>query len=217
MTLAFDVFWSFRSPYSYLATPRLVELAAQWDVAPVIRPVYPLAIRDESFFDRVDPRWPAYLMRDTARIAEMLDIPYGWPRPDPVYRDPRTGRYPPDRQPHIHRLTRLGVLAAREGRGLPFLFHVSRLIWGGTRDWHTGDHLARAVAEAGCDLAALDAGLARDVDGIEAEISANQAALDASGHWGVPTFVFDGEPFFGQDRMEHLLWRLQQHGLEPRR
>ena len=28
MMLTFDVFWSFRSPYSYLATKRLVRIAA---------------------------------------------------------------------------------------------------------------------------------------------------------------------------------------------
>jgi 2-hydroxychromene-2-carboxylate isomerase len=32
----------------------------------------------------------------------------------------------------------------------------------------------------------------------------------------VPTFVFDGEPFFGQDRFELLVWRLGQHGLTRR-
>ena len=31
MALAVDVFWSFRSPYSYLATPRLVELQRDYD------------------------------------------------------------------------------------------------------------------------------------------------------------------------------------------
>src|SRR5262245_42659955 len=41
MTLEVDVFWSFRSPYSYLATPRLAELAAAYDVELRIRPVYP--------------------------------------------------------------------------------------------------------------------------------------------------------------------------------
>jgi hypothetical protein len=49
-----------------------------------------------------------------------------------------------------------------------------------------------------------------------AEIHANQAALEAGGHWGVPTLVFDGEPFFGQDRIEMVLWRMQQKGLEKR-
>ena len=30
----------------------------------------------------------------------------------------------------------------------------------------------------------------------------------------VPTMVFQGEPFFGQDKIELLLWRMQQKGLE---
>ncbi len=44
-------------------------------------------------------------------------------------------------------------------------------------------------------------------------VRANQAALDASGHWGVPTMVFEGEPFFGQDRNGTLRWRLGTAGL----
>ena len=35
-----------------------------------------------------------------------------------------------------------------------------------------------------------------------------------AGHWGVPLFVFDNDPFFGQDRIDALLWRLEQHGLK---
>ncbi len=42
------------------------------------------------------------------------------------------------------------------------------------------------------------------------EVERNQQALDAAGHWGVPTMVVKGEPFFGQDRMETLRWRLEQ-------
>jgi hypothetical protein len=29
--------------------------------------------------------------------------------------------------------------------------------------------------------------------------------------------VFAGEPFFGQDRLDLLVWRLEQHGLAPAR
>ena len=50
-------------------------------------------------------------------------------------------------------------------------------------------------------------------DGIAAE---NQKALEDAGHWGVPTMVFKGEPFFGQDRLDHLVWRMKQHGLAER-
>ncbi len=38
----------------------------------------------------------------------------------------------------------------------------------------------------------------------------------AAGHWGVPMMVFGGEPFFGQDRIDQLVWRLRQAGLHER-
>ena len=119
-------------------------------------------------------------------------------------------------QPYIHRLTRLGCAAAEAGHGLAFLDEVSRVIWGGTENWHEGDHLAKAADRAGLDLAELDAKIEADPDKYEAIIQENQKAHAAAGHWGVPTMVFDGEPFFGQDRLDVLLWRLKQNGLEMR-
>ena len=43
MTLSVDLFFSFRSPYSYLALPKTLRLAADYDVTVNLRPVYPLA------------------------------------------------------------------------------------------------------------------------------------------------------------------------------
>ncbi len=216
MTLRFELYWSFRSPYSYLATPRIVALCETYDLECDVRPVYPIAVRTPDFFDRVNPMWPPYLLRDTVRIAQMHGIPYRWPRPDPIVQD-FAKREIAKEQPYIHRLTRLGIAAAERGRGLPFLREVSHTIWSGeVDDWHEGPHLARAAERAGLDLAELDAAILADPEGHEAKIQANQAAHAAAGHWGVPTCVFQGEPFFGQDRLDHLLWRLEQHGLAPR-
>jgi len=215
MTALVDVFWSFRSPYSYLATPRLVALAAEWDVGLRVRVVLPLAVRKPDFFATVNPLWPPYLLRDTLRIAQSLGLPYAWPKPDPIVQDFPSRKIATE-QPYIHRLTRLGALAAERGRGLPFLNEVSRLIFGGTAGWNEGTHLAEAAARAGCDLAELDAIVARDAARLDAVIAGNQEALEKAGHWGVPTMVFRGEPFFGQDRIELLVWRLRQHGLTER-
>jgi 2-hydroxychromene-2-carboxylate isomerase len=155
-------------------------------------------------------------MRDTMRIAEHLGMPYGWPRPDPIVQDFAT-RQVAKEQPYIHRLTRLGVEAAARGRGLPFVTEVSRIIFGGdTPGWNEGDHLARATARAGLDLAAMDAAVAAEPARYDAVIARNQEDLEAAGHWGVPTMVFQGEPFFGQDRIDLLLWRMRQHGLPER-
>lgn len=215
MTLEFDLFWSFRSPYSYLATGRIVEVEREYDVRVNVRPVYPLAVRQADFFDRVNPLWPMYVLRDTARIAEMLGIPYRWPDPDPIVQDYATRKVAPE-QPYIHRLTRLGVAAVERGRGLAFIDEVSRVIWGGVSGWDRGPHLARAAERAGLDLEEMDRAIESDPRRYEAMIEKNQQDQLAAGHWGVPLMVFQGEPFFGQDRIDVLLWRMRQHGLRRR-
>src|SRR5262249_50335482 len=144
-------------------------------------------------------------------------LPYRWPRPDPVQVDPST-RKATDHQPYIHRLTRLGCAAAEAGHGLAFLDNVSRVIWSGTVDnWHEGNHLPKAAMRAGVDLAELDRRIETEPQKYESIVEDNQRAHQAVGHWGVPTMAFEGEPFFGQDRIEALVWRLKRRGLRERR
>jgi len=212
MTAAIDLFWSFRSPYSYLAMPGTLALEKDFDVTVRFRPVLPLAVRDPSFFSPDNLKRAKYIRLDWLRRAEMLGMPNTWPSPDPIVQDMKTYAIAKE-QPYIYRLTWLGVDAERRGRGIEFAHAVSGLLFGGTRDWHVGDHLARAAASAGCDLAAMDLAIA-DPASHRAEIDANHEALTASGHWGVPTFAFEGEPFFGQDRIDTLRWRLEKQGLK---
>lgn len=216
MTLHADLFFSFRSPYSYLAVGRYRALAAEYDLTIALRTVLPIAIRDPGILFTGNPNVGRYIFIDAARSALMLGIPYRWPRPDPVVQNLATREIAAD-QPHIHRLCRLGQAAERRGAGLAFADEVSQVIWSGTvDDWHTGDHLAGAAARAGLDLTELDDEVARDAATLDEEIAANQAALEAAGHWGVPTLVFEGEPFFGQDRIAMAQWRMEQKGLTRR-
>lgn len=209
MTQRVEVFWSFRSPYSYLAAGRLVKLAEDTGAEVVVRPVYPLAIRTPDFFKKVNPLFAGYVVRDAKRVADYLGLPFLWPNPDPVAMNLGPGE---DEQPHIHRLTRLGVEAGLQNRGLAFIDCVSRLIFSGTEGWDQGDHLAKASARAGLDLAALDAAILANPRKYDSIIEASQRDQEAAGHWGVPLMVYDAEPFFGQDRVELLLWRMGQGG-----
>lgn len=215
MTHNVDLFWSFRSPYSYLAVPRIIEIEATYDVTINVRPVYPIAIRTPDFFKHVNPKWPPYLFKDTKRVADYLGLPFVWPKPDPVVMSLATMEIP-DQQPYIHRLTRLGVAAVEHGHGLAFIREISHVIFSGIENWHEGRHLADAAGKAGLDLSELDAEIEKDPDHFEGVISTNQEALYASGHWGVPTLVYDGEPFFGQDRIDVCLWRMQNDNLQMR-
>lgn len=211
MTPTADLYFSFRSPYSYLAVGRYRAMADEGLVDIALRPVYPLAIRQPDFFERNHPNWLGYTFRDMFRVAQFHGIPFGPPRPDPIVQDPATRKIAED-QPFIRRITRLGQAAARRGRGLAFAHEAGMLIWGGAEGWHEGDHLAGAAARAGLDLAELDTEVGAEADALDTEITSNQAALEAAGHWGVPTLVLDGEPFFGQDRIEMVRWRLAQSG-----
>lgn len=216
MTLSLDFYFSFRSPYSYLATPQVDELIARYDIAPRMRIVTPIAIRIPGFFKSVNPLWPPYLLRDTFRISQMHNIPYRWPRPDPIVMDIASGEVAAE-QPYIHRVSRMAVAAAHEGRGFAFVRRAAHAIWSGEVDnWHEGDHLARAGAEAGLDPEKLEATVRSHSDELAAEIAQNEADQRSAGHWGVPLFVFENEPFFGQDRLDHLVWRLKQAGLKER-
>ena len=215
MTLTYDLFWSFRSPYSYLVTPRLLEFEREYEVRANVRPVYPIAVRVDGFFRTVNPLWWTYLRRDVARTAQMLGMPYSSPNPDPIVMNLQTGEVP-KAQPYINRLTRLGVAAAERGKGLQLLKEVSAIIFGGTRDWHLGDHLAEAVARSGLDLAELDRDIETNADRYEAIIVESEAAQKRAGHWGVPLMAFENEPFFGQDRFEALKWRMAQKDLKRR-
>lgn len=214
-TLEIDVFWSFRSPWSYLATKRLRQWQEDYLLQINFRPVYPIAVRTPEFFHGVDPLWFSYFLTDVFRVAEFLEIPFTWPNPDPVvqYIDDAGLRQTAADQPYIQRLTQLGTHAAELGKGIEFADEISSLIWGGTINWHEGELLAQATEKAGLNLTEMDAVLAHDSERLITIIEDNQAAHAAAGHWGVPTCAYEGEAFFGQDRLDVLLWRLKKSGL----
>jgi 2-hydroxychromene-2-carboxylate isomerase len=216
MTLSVDLFFSFRSPYSYLALPKTLKLVADYDVTVNLRPVYPLAVRVPGFFKKTNPLFARYVVLDSSRVAKYENIPFRFPRPDPIVQDMATLEVAAH-QPYIHRLTRLGAMAQLEGRSLTFVEAIARVLWDGTvQGWNEGDHLAIAAANAGFDLAAMDAAISADPDRYEKVIADNEKDHATSGHWGVPTFVFANEPFFGQDRIDLLVWRMQGKGLTRR-
>ena len=216
MTHSADLFFSFRSPYSYLAVGRYRAMAEEYDLDITLRTVMPIAIRDPDILFTGNPAAPRYIVMDCMRAGQFLGIQIRWPRPDPVVQNLMTREIPAE-QPHIYRLCRLGQAASRRGKGLAFAAEAAPLIWDGSVDgWNEGDHLAGAATRAGLDFSELEAEAENDAAALDAEIAENQKALEAAGHWGVPTLVFDGEPFFGQDRIDMALWRMQQKGLTKR-
>jgi 2-hydroxychromene-2-carboxylate isomerase len=216
MTITIDLFWSFRSPYCYLATGRYVALARTYDVTIRLRPVLPVEMRQAGFFQNANPLLIPYANADLQRIAERYGIPFQWPNLDP---EDQTVAPPGARedQPIIRHLARLGVEAQAQGRGLAFAEEVSRLIWTGhVARWWERERLAECAMRVGLDFDDMDKTVRAEMGKFNAAVEANAKALDAAGHWGTPTAIYEGEPFFGQDRIDLLVWRLRGAGLTPR-
>lgn len=208
-----DIYWSFRSPYSWLAIDRLADIVSEYDVAARFCFVRPLAMREPGFFERNRPQWLPYLFKDVMRESARLGVPFFPPRPDPITMDMGTGKVAPE-QPLMDMLMRLGLAAEEsEGRGLLFARAMAGSIWGGIESWPDRTHLEVAAREAGLSLTTLEAYAAANERALLTRMAANESAQLVH-HWGVPLMVLEDEPFFGQDRLDSLVWRLDQKGLK---
>lgn len=209
MSIEIDVYWSFRSPYSWLATGRLRQMAAKYPVSFNMKFVRPLALREDGFFKKARPQFLPYLLNDMMREGERLGEPIAFPNPDPIVMDMATGDVATD-QPYIHSLLDLGFAAElSEGRGLELAYAIAKPIWSGVPNWNEGDVLTEAASSAGFDLKALESWADDHRELIDKTLVDNEAR-QMTYHWGVPLMVLNDEPFFGQDRLESLEWRLQQ-------
>ena len=207
---SFDLYWSFRSPYCYLAMDRLFALSEKTNVDIQVRHVWPGAMRRPGYFDSLNPNYPTYHGLDSPRVAEYLRIPYARPVPDPLVFDPDT-REPIADQPYIRNLTRLALAARELGVGHIFLQSLMRLLWdGGVQGWDQGDHLAETASSAGLNLSDLNQCATVNATRFDKEVDDNGNRLQDAGHWGVPCMVFEGEPFFGQDRIDMLAYAIAQ-------
>jgi 2-hydroxychromene-2-carboxylate isomerase len=192
-----DFFFSFRSPYSYLAAPRAFALADAYDVTVAFHGVVPMAMRGQS----VPRAKRLHTLRDVRREAARLGMPFG----------------------HIHdpigdgamRCLLVGEHAVDLGREREFVLAASRAIWAEAVDMSRDEGLRAVCERAGLEWRGCRAAL--DHPGLRERVEADTAALSELGQWGVPVLVFQGEPFWGQDRIEFVELALREAGLERAR
>ena len=197
MTRAVDFYFSLGSRYSYLAFTQLDAVSARTGCAFRLRPIGNHAIMAKAGADPFLAPQPvsgqydwAYREKDATRWAKYYGVPF---------REPRNFRADP---PHLRR-----ACLAAEGFGAlkPMAAALFRDIFvsGLTVPPTRPEEIA---AEIGLDRIAFAAALiSRAIEEREAAILAE--ATEA-GIFGVPSFVVDGEMFWGNDRLmllEHFL------------
>ena len=87
-------------------------------------------------------------------------------------------------------------------------YAILRAVWVEDRDIADHATLAAIADENGIDGKVLLA--ATEEDAVKAEYEANTNQAINIGVFGAPTYVFEGELFWGQDRLQMLEWRLTQ-------
>lgn len=191
-----DYWLSVASPWTWLGSARFVALAREAGATVTVRPMELgtvfAATGGRLFSDRPPPR-QSYRQLDLARWSRRLGVPLNL--------EPRV--YPVDRAP----ASRLLLAARDSGADVLALSHaVLRAIWAEDRDIADWATLATVADDAGC--AGRDLVQAAQHPSMQAAFEAETAAAIAAEVFGAPTYVIDGERFWGQDRLEFLAERL---------
>jgi 2-hydroxychromene-2-carboxylate isomerase len=182
-----ELFFSFRSPYSYLCLQRTFDLADAFGLRLVVRPVLPMVMRGLQV-----PRSKlVYIGQDTAREAKRLGIPYGH-FSDPVGKG-------------VERCLAVFYYAQSEKRERDFLLNAGEAIWSRAVDVATDKGMRKVSGRSG--LFWPDVLAAMEDDGWREQVEENRESMMDSGSWGVPTLRLDDFVIWGQDRD----WLLARH------
>ncbi|KNZ33319.1 MAG: 2-hydroxychromene-2-carboxylate isomerase [Methylibium sp. NZG] len=198
MGLSIDYYLAPQSPWTYFGQPRFAAMAhaagARINVLPMdlsgkVFPVsggVPLAQRA--------PQRQAYRLVELKRFADHLKMPFNvQPTFFPVAGDAAA------------RLVIAVGLSDGEGAAMALTWAVLRAVWAQQRNIADATELAALLAECGLPASRLDDAQS---PAVQARYEANtQRAIDA-GVFGSPSYVVDGEIFWGQDRLDFLQRRL---------
>ena len=212
-----DLYFSYRSPYSYLILPRMLKLKERYDIEINFKVVYPIAIRMPEWFEGKNFfTFFFFKMIDMRLQAKKLGIPFTSKlKPDPIRQNIMTGKIS-SHQPYIFDICHLGQMAQMKGVGMEFAFEVSSLIFGGVENWNTDENLSEAAKKVGLDLAQLRESVNVHEEEIIGQIKQNQVDQLNAGHHGVPLTVIGDKHFFGQDQFDKIMETLKENGLKER-
>lgn len=193
-----DFWYSIGSTYSCLSVLRLTDFARQHGLNVTWRPFNVRTIMTEQknipFADK--PAKLAYMWRDIARRAQKYGLRLSLPAPYPI-RD-------------LALANQVALLGMREGWGMEYTIETYRLWFEHGQPAGEDPNLSEALWRAGQDpVPALERARAPE---IEAALAAETVIARDLGVFGAPSFVANGEVFWGDDRLEDAtMWARQGH------
>jgi 2-hydroxychromene-2-carboxylate isomerase len=192
-----EMFFSFRSPYAWFGFERLWRVSEGLAIDVDYVPVFPPPGVPEPRIT-ADPRHRRYMLEDVERIGRAYGYAIRWPEAmDTDWMRPHAA----------------AAFALQSGSGPEFISAVFRARFEGAADLGEDAVLAAAGEAAGLDGAAVVAA----ADDPEWHQAVQRGFPRAGGVelLGVPFFVFQGQRYWGNDRLEWLLRAVQQERGEP--
>ncbi|CAG9176323.1 2-hydroxychromene-2-carboxylate isomerase [Cupriavidus laharis] len=194
MSKQVDYYFSPQSPYVYLGHERFAAITANHGAQVNLKPCdlgkvfsvsggLPLAQRP--------PQRQAYRLVELARWSEFLGKPLNvQPTYFPVSGDPAS------------KLIIATQLAHGTARAMELLGAIGTALWAQQRNIADAATLAQLADEAGLDGASLLK--ASEGQAVQAAYAQNTQDAISAGVFGAPWYVYDGQPYWGQDRLDFL-------------
>ena len=200
MNKSVDYYFAPQSPWAYLGHARFVAMARAAQATVRVLPAdfgKVFAVSGGLPLGKRAPQRQAYRLQELARFRDLLQLPLQLqPRFFPVAGDD-AGRL-------------IAAVDLQEGveAALRMSGAILAAVWVQQRDIADAQTLAELLAE--CGLPAERLAQSREVV-VQQRYDANaQAAIDA-GVFGAPSYVIDGEIFWGQDRLDFVERKLNSN------
>jgi 2-hydroxychromene-2-carboxylate isomerase len=175
-----EMYYSFRSPYAYLALARVFKIADAYGLKLDVRPVLPMVMRGLN----VPKAKIIYIVNDANREAGRLEVPFG--------------KIADSVGEGAERCIAAFYYAKDQGKERNFLYIAGQAIWSKAIDVTTDEGMQIVAKRAGLFWPELKE--AMENDDWRSTVEANREALTEVGLWGVPSFKIGDLALWGQDR-----------------
>ncbi len=192
MPRTIDYYFSLHSPWTYLGHATFLDIAKRHGCTIVYRPVPLRAVFDETGGVPLPKRHPVrqrYRLMDLQRWRERRGVP--------LVLQPQHFPFDPS-------LADRFLIAIVQAGGDPgrFMGEIMAGVWARNDDMTQPAAVAAVAQSCGFDEEAL--AVAADSDAVARIYEGTIAAAVAAGVFGAPSYVLEGEVFWGQDRLELL-------------
>ncbi len=192
MSAEIEFFFELGSPYSYLAATQLAGFEQRTGAHIAWKPIVLGAVfkATSNEMPSTVPAKARYMFQDLKRWSELYDEPFEWPAQFPI------------NSVYAHRAILVAEREAGEQVARALTLALYRAYWGDGVDISQPEGMARVFQDEGLDVECIEAGM-QDQE-IKDLLKAHTTRAIEHGVFGAPSFVYEGELFWGNDRLDFL-------------